>query len=64
MGKKTFRICAAILAVAIGILMYLNFWMPEPMPEGRWIQMANKNITWAGAGYNGIYGRKMGGEND
>ena len=60
MGKKSFRICAAIIAVAMGALMYLNFWA-EAEPEYQWdavIEMANKNVTWTGAGYNGIFAGK------
>ena len=57
MGKKSFRICAGILAVVLGIMIYLNYGM-ERQQEYEWIgtiEMANRNITWSGAGYNGIY---------
>ena len=57
MGKKSFRICAGILAVALGIMVYLNFGL-EKQTEYEWIgtiEMANRNVTWSGAGYSGIY---------
>lgn len=59
MGKNSFRICAGILAVALGIMIYLNFGM-EKQTEYEWIgtiEMANRNITWSGAGFNGIYNK-------
>lgn len=59
MGKKSFRICAGILAVALGIMAYLNFGM-EQSQDYEWIgtiEMANRNVTWSGAGYNGIYNK-------
>ena len=60
MGRKSFAICAGIIAVVMGIMLYLNFWW-KPAPNYEWteiIEMANQKITWEGAGYDGIYTRK------
>ena len=57
MEKKTFRISAAILAVVLGALIFLNCTVQRGPEPNRVIQMANARIEWTGAGYNGIYGR-------
>lgn len=57
MEKKTFRIWLIILAAVIGALIWLNV-SAERGPEPEMvIPMANRNIEWTGAGYDGIYAR-------
>ena len=57
MEKKTFRICAAIMAAVLGALIWLNCTVQPGTKPDRVIPMANARIEWTGAGYNGIYGR-------
>ena len=57
MEKKTFRICAGIMAVVIGALIWLNCTVQPGTKPDREIPMANARIEWTGAGYSGIYGR-------
>ena len=57
MEKKTFRISAAILAVVLGALIFLNCTVQRGPEPDRVIGMANARIEWTGAGYSGIYGR-------
>jgi len=57
MSRRTFWISMSIMAVVLGMLVYLNIWVErEPEPDVSF-PMVNQNITWEGAGYNGIYGR-------
>lgn len=58
MSKKAFQIWAGILAVVISTLIWANASMHRgPEPDAIY-EMANRNIEWTGAGYDGIYGRK------
>ena len=57
MEKKTFRISAAILAVVLGALIFLNCTVKRGPEPDMVIQLAHARIEWTGAGYNGIYGR-------
>lgn len=57
MEKKTFRICAAILAAVLGALIFLNCTVQHGPKPDRVIPMANSRIEWTGAGYSGIYRR-------
>lgn len=58
MSRKTFFIWLAALIVTFGGLM-----LGEEIRKNDskvWVmrlEMANKNIVWSGAGYNGIYER-------
>lgn len=58
MSKRAFGISMAILTVVIGMLVFLN--IREDAREEACdmsFPMVNQNITWEGAGYNGIYGK-------
>ena len=57
MSRRTFWISMSIMTVVLGMLIFLNIWVErEPECDVRY-PMVNQNITWEGAGYNGIYGR-------
>lgn len=61
MSKKTFWISMIILTAVIGVLIFLNIQKDkenEPKYDAI-ISMANQNIIWTGAGYNGIYGEAV-----
>ena len=54
MSRRTFWISMSIMTVVMGMLIFLN--IQKDAREDVWsesFQMANQNITWAGAGYNG-----------
>lgn len=58
MSKKVFGVSMTILMIAIGVLVFLNVRKDkenEPKYDAI-IPMANQNVIWTGAGYNGIYG--------
>ena len=57
MEKKTFRICAAIMAAVLGALIWLNCAAERGPKPDKVIPMANARIEWTGAGYSGIYGK-------
>jgi len=60
MSRRTFWISMSIMTVALGMLIFLN--IQKDAREDVWsesFQMANQNITWEGAGYNGSYGRNQ-----
>jgi hypothetical protein len=57
MEKKTFRICAAILAAVLGVLIWLSCTAERGPKADKVIPMANARIEWTGAGYSGIHGR-------
>ena len=57
MEKKTFRICAAIMAAVLGALIWLNCTAERGPQPDKVIPMANARIEWTGAGYSGIYGK-------
>ena len=51
-------IVAILVVVELIVGIYVLFFEEEPAPTG-WeheYPMANANITWEGAGYNGVYG--------
>lgn len=57
MGKKSFRITLGILTVIIGTLVYMNIQQDNRKDWDVCYEIANRNITWTGAGYSGIYGK-------
>ena len=57
MERKHFRICAGILAVLIGGLIWLNVSATGGTEPDAVYPMVNRGIEWTGAGYSGIYGR-------
>ena len=57
MSRRTFWISMSIMTVVLGMLIFLNIWV-EREPDVSY-PMVNQNITWEGAGYNGIYGRNQ-----
>lgn len=60
MSRRTFWISMSIMTVVLGMLVFLNIWEAGREPEcDVSYPMANQNITWEGAGHNGIYGRNQ-----
>ena len=57
MDKKNFRISLAIMTVIIGALVFLNVRQAQSHDWDVCYEMANRNIQWSGAGYNGVYGK-------
>lgn len=57
MGKKSFRIMLGIMTVIIGTLVYMNIQQDNRKDWDVCYEVANRNITWTGAGYSGINGR-------
>ena len=57
MSRRTFWISMSIMTVVLGMLIFLNIWVEREPECDVSYPMVNKNITWEGAGYNGIYGR-------
>ena len=55
MSRKAFSISISLLAVIIGVLIFLNIRQQETQkPEyDRVYPMVNQGIRWEGAGYNG-----------
>ena len=57
MSGKTFKILISMLVVVIGILVWANIEQDNRKDWDVCYPMANQNVEWTGAGYNGIYGR-------
>ena len=57
MGKKSFRITLCILTAVIGAMVYMNIHQGNRKHWDVCYEIANRNITWTGAGYSGIYGK-------
>ena len=57
MSRRTFWISMSIMTVVLGMLIFLNIWVEREPECDVSYPMVYQNITWEGAGYNGIYGR-------
>lgn len=57
MGKRTFRIWAAVLSAVIAALVWLNVGAERKETWDVCYEMVNARIEWTGAGYDGIWAR-------
>ena len=59
MSRRTFGIIMSVMVVIIGALIWIN--VNADSSRETWDicgEFPNRNITWTGAGYNGIFGEK------
>lgn len=54
MSRRAFWISMSIMAVVLGMLIFLNIWVEQEPESDVSYPMVNQHITWEGAGYNGI----------
>lgn len=57
-SKSPVFVVAILVSAAIGLYAVAGYFFGQAMEAAADVvyEMTNKNITWTGAGYNGIYG--------
>lgn len=57
-SKSPFTVAAILVAIALCFAVASGYFYARAMEATADVvyEMTNKNITWTGAGYNGIYG--------